>query len=209
MNLVMKKILVIAMCACLLLACAACQSEPGTAEPSSGGNTQAPDSQEISSEPTQTRPASTEIAGQSTAPSVRAPDTSVTQRTAQAVALFSSKQAQAIDCVVYRANVGVTPDGKLGKTHELKTREEMEPVLTAVQQKAWVPTGETWEIKMDPSLPLYTLLLQVDGNTRLELGLCGDLERAGYVAVKEDGKMSLYEVPVKTYQQLVKAHTFA
>lgn len=205
----MKQIWIISMCACLLLACAACRGEPGTAEPSSGGNTQAPDSQAISSEPTQTRPDSTGAVSQSTMPSVRAPDSAATQQPAQAAALFSAKQAQAIDCVVYRANVGVTPDKQAGKTHELKTRVEMEPVLAAVQQKVWVPTGETWGIKMNPSLPLYTLLLQVDGNIRLELGLCGDLERAGYVAVKKDGKMTRYEVPLKTYQQLVKAHTFA
>ena len=51
-------------------------------------------------------------------------------------------------------------------------------------------------------------LLQVNGNTQLELGLCGDLERAGYVAVKKDGKMTCYEVPVAAYRQLVKAYTF-
>jgi hypothetical protein len=102
----------------------------------------------------------------------------------------------------------MTPDKQAGKTHELKTREEMNPVLAAVQQKVWTPTGESWEVKMNPSLPLYTLLLQVNGNTQLELGLCGDLERAGYVAVKKDGKMTCYEVPVAAYRQLVKAYTF-
>lgn len=209
MNLVMRKISVIAICACLLLACAACRGEPGTAEPSSGGSAVEPVLQEASSEPTQTRPASTENVSQSTDPFVRAPDSTPTQRQAQAVALFSAKQAQAMDCVVYRANVSVTPDKQAGKTYDLKTREEMNPVLAAVQQKVWTPTGESWEVKMNPSLPLYTLLLQVDGNTQLELGLCGDLERAGYVAVKKDGKMTCYEVPVATYRQLVKAHTFA
>lgn len=126
---------------------------------------------------------------------MRAPDSTPTQGTAQAVTLLSAKQAQAVDCVVYRANVSMTPDKQAGKTHELKTREEMNPVLAAVQQKVWTPTGESWEVKMNPSLPLYTLLLQVNGNTQLELGLCGDLERAGYVAVKKDGKMTCYEVP--------------
>ena len=182
MNLVMKKISVIVICACLLLACAACQGEPGTAEPSSDGSAVEPVLQEASSEPTQTRPTSTETVSQSAAPSVRAPDSTPTQGTAQAVTLLSAKQAQAVDCVVYRANVSMTP--------------------------VWTPTGESWEVKMNPSLPLYTLLLQVNGNTQLELGLCGDLERAGYVAVKKDGKMTCYEVPVAAYRQLVKAYTF-
>ena len=208
MNLVMKKISVIVIRACLLLACAACQGEPGTAEPSSDGSAVEPVLQEASSEPTQTRPTSTETVSQSAAPSVRAPDSTPTQGTAQAVTLLSAKQAQAVDCVVYRANVSMTPDKQAGKTHELKTREEMNPVLAAVQQKVWTPTGESWEVKMNPSLPLYTLLLQVNGNTQLELGLCGDLERAGYVAVKKDGKMTCYEVPVAAYRQLVKAYTF-
>lgn len=61
----MKKISVIVICACLLLACAACQGEPGTAEPSSDGSAVEPVLQEASSEPTQTRPASTETVSQS------------------------------------------------------------------------------------------------------------------------------------------------
>lgn len=205
----MKKILVIAMCACLLLACAACQGEPGTVEPSSGGGTQAPVSEETSSEPTQTQPPSTGAVSQSTTPSVRAPDTSATQQPAQAVALYSAKQAQAIDCVVYRANVGVTPDKHAGKTYELKTREEMEPVLAAVQQKVWVPTGETWALKTSPNWPDYTLLLQVSEETQLELRLCQHGEKAGYIAIIENEQMTRYEVPVATYQQLLNAHTFA
>lgn len=207
-----KKGLMIGMCACLLLACAAC-AEPGAEEPSSGGGTQAPASQESGTQPTQTKPESTGGAQSGTqpsaGPSAREPNSTTTQRPVQAVTLFSAEQAGAIDCVVYRANISVTPDKQAGKTCELKTREKMKPVLEAVQQKAWTPTGDTWDIKMNPDLPLYSLLLQVGGNTRLELGLCGDLQRAGYVAVKKDGKLTRYEVPVATYQQLEKAHTFS
>lgn len=204
----MKKISVIVICACLLLACAACQGEPGTAEPSSDGSAVEPFyRRQVLNQLKRVRHPQRPSA-RAPAPSVRAPDSTPTQGTAQAVTLLSAKQAQAVDCVVYRANVSMTPDKQAGKTHELKTREEMNPVLAAVQQKVWTPTGESWEVKMNPSLPLYTLLLQVNGNTQLELGLCGDLERAGYVAVKKDGKMTCYEVPVAAYRQLVKAYTF-
>lgn len=210
MYFIMKRIFMIAMCFCLMIVCAACQGEPGTAEPSSGDSAQDSVSRETSPEPTQTRSESTETVSRSTDPSVRVPDTSATQRQAQAVTLFSAKQAQTIDCVVYRANFSVTPDKQMGKPYELKTREEMEPVLEAVQQKVWTPTGDTWALKTSPNSPYYTLFLKNGDKTQLELRLCGHGEQDdGYIATVENGKMTRYEVPVATYQQLVKAHTFS
>ena len=198
------------MCFCLLLACAACQgAEPETTEPSAEGGAAATVPQDTGTEPTRAQSEATDRASQSAGSSEQEPVSATAQRPAQAVALFSAKQAGAIDRVVYRANIGVISGKPTGKTYELKTQAEMAPVLEAVQQKVWTPTGDSWAVKQSPSLASYTLLLQENGDTRLELGLCGDLERAGYVAVKENGKLTRYEVPVATYQQLLKAHTFA
>lgn len=194
-----------------MIVCAACQGigQESTQQSSGGADGQASVSGETTAEPGRTQPEATAAATERETVSAQGSIPTTAQKSGQAEALFSAKQVQVIDSVVYRANVSVTADKQAGKTYELKTQEEMAPVLKVVQQKIWTPTGDSWEIKKSPSLADYTLLLQADGTTQLELGLCGDLERAGYVAVKKDGKMTRYEVPVATYQQLVKAHTFS
>ena len=119
----------------------------GNGGASSDGSAVEPVLQEASSEPTQTRPTSTETVSQSAAPSVRAPDSTPTQGTAQAVTLLSAKQAQAVDCVVYRANVSMTPDKQAGKTHELKTREEMNPSLRQYSRRYGRRRGRAGRLK--------------------------------------------------------------
>ena len=206
----MKKELVMIMCFCLLLACAACQgAEPETTEPSAEGGAAATVPQDTGTEPTRTQSEATDRASQSAGSSEQEPVSATAQRPAQAAALFSAKQAGEIDRVVYRANAIVTPDKQTGKTYDLKTQAEMAPVLEAVQQKVWTPTGDSWALKTSPDWPDYTLLLKTGEDVQLELRLCQHGEKAGYIAVKENGKLTRYEVPVATYQQLVKAHTFA
>lgn len=188
-----------------MIACAACQGAEQNPTQMPSGRNAVESTREAAGSPSGlsgTRPesAAAEISN--------AHSTATASVSTQATALLSAKQAGAIDCVVYRANVSVTPDKQAGKTYELKTQEEMAPVLKAVQQKAWTMAKDPWEIKTIPSSPYYTLLLQTNGEVQLELGLCGNLERAGYIAVKEKGKLTCYEAPVATYRQLLKAHTF-
>ncbi len=210
----MKKLFLIGLCLCLMLACAACQgAEQKPAETPSDRSAAESVSQKAagaSSEQSVTRPSATATEIPNVPSTDAAPaSTSAAQHAVQAAALFSAKQAGAIDCIVYRANGSVASDKQAGKTYELKTQEEMAPVLKAVQQKIWTMTRDPWAIKTLPSAPYYTLLLQTNGEVQLELGLCGDLEQAGYIVVKENGKLTCYKVPVATYQQLVKAHTFS